>query len=233
MALIHHQFESIHPFYDGNGRTGRILNDLVLIQAGLLDIPTGNPLHVAVARAASPDGPYPGTQFGIAPVDSDAVAMASHDLDVDEITVAALLHEAAEIICWCFAPTLTEAVYDMQRTDRNLRSVAAQRQVFKVSAHDLQLSLVRQWHLPELLVSMMDSHQINNPRVATVKLANNLARHTAQGWDNAAIPDDLAETAKLLGISEESLLDRLRRMMDNPPPPPAIRDRPVSLKQLL
>ena len=53
--------------------------------SGLLDIPTGNPLHVAVARAASPDGPYPGTQFGIAPVDSDAVAMASHDLDVDGV----------------------------------------------------------------------------------------------------------------------------------------------------
>jgi Fic family protein len=39
MALIHHQFESIHPFYDGNGRTGRILNVLYLLQQGLLDIP--------------------------------------------------------------------------------------------------------------------------------------------------------------------------------------------------
>ena len=36
MAIIHHQFESIHPFYDGNGRTGRILNVLYLVQtAGL------------------------------------------------------------------------------------------------------------------------------------------------------------------------------------------------------
>lgn len=39
MALIHHQFESIHPFYDGNGRTGRILNVLYLVREGLLDIP--------------------------------------------------------------------------------------------------------------------------------------------------------------------------------------------------
>ncbi|MCT8554542.1 Fic family protein [Glaesserella parasuis] len=39
MALIHHQFESIHPFYDGNGRTGRIINILYLIQQGLLDTP--------------------------------------------------------------------------------------------------------------------------------------------------------------------------------------------------
>lgn len=39
MAIIHHQFESIHPFGDGNGRTGRILNILYLVQAGMLDIP--------------------------------------------------------------------------------------------------------------------------------------------------------------------------------------------------
>ena len=39
MALIHHQFESIHPFYDGNGRTGRILNVLYLVKEGLLDLP--------------------------------------------------------------------------------------------------------------------------------------------------------------------------------------------------
>lgn len=39
MPIIHYQFESIHPFYDGNGRTGRILNILFLVQQGLLDIP--------------------------------------------------------------------------------------------------------------------------------------------------------------------------------------------------
>jgi Fic family protein len=39
MALIHHQFESIHPFYDGNGRTGRIINVLYLVKQGLLEIP--------------------------------------------------------------------------------------------------------------------------------------------------------------------------------------------------
>lgn len=39
MAIIHHQFESIHPFYDGNGRTGRILNILYLVAKDLLNLP--------------------------------------------------------------------------------------------------------------------------------------------------------------------------------------------------
>ncbi len=39
MSIIHYQFESIHPFYDGNGRTGRIINILYLVQQQLLDIP--------------------------------------------------------------------------------------------------------------------------------------------------------------------------------------------------
>ena len=39
MAIAHHQFESIHPFYDGNGRTGRILNLLMLQREGLMNLP--------------------------------------------------------------------------------------------------------------------------------------------------------------------------------------------------
>ena len=39
MAVLHYQFEAIHPFYDGNGRTGRIVNVLYLLLKGLLDLP--------------------------------------------------------------------------------------------------------------------------------------------------------------------------------------------------
>jgi len=39
LAVAHYQFESIHPFYDGNGRTGRIINILYLVLIGLLDSP--------------------------------------------------------------------------------------------------------------------------------------------------------------------------------------------------
>ncbi len=136
-------------------------------------------------------------------------AILRHDLDVDEITVAALLSEVTDILCWSFAPALTQQVYEKQHLDRNLRSSVAQRAVFNFSARELQLALVRHWHLPELLVSMMDDRQISNARVRTVQLATSLARHTAQGWDNPAIPDDLSAIEKLLHIGRDNLLNRL------------------------
>jgi Fic family protein len=39
LAIIHYQFEAVHPFSDGNGRTGRIINSLYLVSKGLLDLP--------------------------------------------------------------------------------------------------------------------------------------------------------------------------------------------------
>ncbi|MEJ0099574.1 MAG: Fic family protein [Pseudomonadota bacterium] len=50
MALIHHQFESIHPFHDGNGRTGRIINVLYLVKEKLLESPV---LHLSRAIVRS------------------------------------------------------------------------------------------------------------------------------------------------------------------------------------
>lgn len=50
---------------------------------GVLDVPVANPLYVTINRAATPDGPYTGTQLGIAPADTDGVLMNAYDLDVD------------------------------------------------------------------------------------------------------------------------------------------------------
>jgi HD-like signal output (HDOD) protein len=136
-------------------------------------------------------------------------AVVRHDLDVDEITVAALLVEASEIVCWTFAPTLTERVYALQHADRSLRSVVAQRAVFSATAQELQQALVRAWQLPELLVALMDPGQVDNPRVRNVLLATDFARHLAHGWDDAALPDDLATIEQLIRLNREQLLLRL------------------------
>jgi HD-like signal output (HDOD) protein len=136
-------------------------------------------------------------------------AILRHDLDVEEITVAALLGEATEIVCWLFAPDLTQRVYELQRADRSLRGAAAQARVFGASAHDIQLALVRAWHLPRLLIALLDDRELANPRVRNITLAADLARHSTRGWDNPALPDDLMAAEDLLHIGRRQLLQRL------------------------
>jgi HD-like signal output (HDOD) protein len=136
-------------------------------------------------------------------------AMIRHDLDVDEVTVAALLHDAAEILCGCFAPDLVQQVILHMQEIPGLRSVKAQTDVFGFSAHDIQLSLAKAWHLPELLITLMNDDEAQNQRVQNVVLANNLARHSAKGWQDPALPDDFHAVAKLLRMAPEQLLKRL------------------------
>ncbi len=144
-------------------------------------------------------------------------AIARHDIDVDEITVAALLHESVEIVCWCFAPTLVQAVYAQQAANPTLHTHVAQRQVFGFSADDLQLELARAWEMPALLVDLLDTENApDNPRVQTVRLASNFARHlSTRGWDNPAIPSDLIAIRNLLHLSREQLLHRVGVPMEH------------------
>lgn len=144
-------------------------------------------------------------------------AVLRHDLDVEEITVAALLHDTAEILLWCFAPALMLAIRARQAETPGLRSATAQEAVLGIRIGDLQLALARAWRLPELLQTLMDDGHAEHPRVRNVIQAVNLARHAANGWNDPAIPDDLCEIGKLLGISAASLLERLRRIADIPP----------------
>jgi HD-like signal output (HDOD) protein len=162
--------------------------------------------------------PYPKALLGLLKVMSRARhasrwardwALIRHDLDVDEITVATLLYDVAEILMWCFAPTLALQVKDMQAKDRTLRSVTAQQMVYKLTLPNLQLELARVWHLPELLATLMDRKNADNPRVRNVTLAVDLARHSANGWDDAALPDDYTAIEDLLHISHESLMQKL------------------------
>ena len=137
-------------------------------------------------------------------------AILRHDLDVDEVTVAALLHEAAEIMCWTFAPALTLQVLERQRADPCKRSTDAQREVFGCTAQEIQTGLIRAWNLPELLITLMDESHADNPRVRNVRLAADFARHVASGWDNAALPDDIAAIGDLVRLNREQLIVRLQ-----------------------
>jgi len=151
-------------------------------------------------------------------------AYARHDLNMEEVALAALLHDLAEILLWCFAPRLAMQVRALQQADRALRSSAAQEQVLGIRLFDLQLELCRTWHLPELLKTLMDDEHADRPRVQNVVLAVNLARHSANGWDDAALPDDYAAIEQLLHINRETLLHRLEVPPEFLPPPAPAED---------
>lgn len=136
-------------------------------------------------------------------------AIYRHDLDVDEVIVATLLYDFAEIMMWCFAPGLALQVSDRQKTDRTLRSVAVQTEVFGVPLYQIKQALAQTWHLPQLLMTLMDPQSAEHPRVRNVKLAVDLARHSANGWDDAALPDDFKAIEDLLHMSHETLMHRL------------------------
>lgn len=131
------------------------------------------------------------------------------DVNVEEVTLAALLHDLAEILLYCFAPQLALHIREMQTLNPQLRSQSAQEQVLGIRLQDIQTALCKAWHLPDLLLKLIDDEHAEQPRVRNVVLAVNLARHLAHGWHDTALPDDLKAIAQLLNLSEEALGQRL------------------------
>ncbi len=141
-----------------------------------------------------------------------ALAFAVHRTDPDAAVIhaAALLHEFAEMLLWCHAPTLALRLQAMQAADPELRSSAAQLSVLNVDLADLQHALAEAWHLPALLVDSTSEAKAGSKTSARiVALAARLARHTARDWENPAIPDDVSEIATLLNLSPQATLHLL------------------------
>jgi HD-like signal output (HDOD) protein len=141
-----------------------------------------------------------------------ALGFAAHRADPDAAVIhsAALLHDFAEMLLWVHAPALALQIAALQEADRHLRSAVAQRQVLGIELRDLEQGLMRRWHLPELLRQITSAKDSREPQVRCVHLAVRLARHTARGWDDAAVPDDLHDIAELLNLSEAHALKLLR-----------------------
>lgn len=145
-----------------------------------------------------------------------ALAFAVHRMDHDAavITQAAQLHDFAEMLLWCHAPALALEIAARQAADPTLRSNVAQREVLNIELADLQQTLMRAWRLPELLIRMSDDKQANNAQVRNVLLAIRLARHSARGWDNPALPDDYADIASLLNLAIEPTIKLVQQLDD-------------------
>ena len=137
-----------------------------------------------------------------------ALGFAVHrtDPDAQVIHSAALLHDFAEMLLWCYPPQLALRIQHAQRVDPSLRSTVAQRAVLNIELGDLEQALMRSWRLPELLRHITDDKRGHDPQVQCVRLAVRLARHTADSWGNPAVPDDLKEISDLLNLNPEHTL---------------------------
>lgn len=145
-------------------------------------------------------------------------AVLRHDLDVEDITVAALLNHSAEILSWCFAPDLCLKVQTLRQQNPQMRTKDAQKEVFGIPAADLQIALAEAWHLPKLLLDLWRGRNSDHPRVRNVALAVDLARHSANGWNDPAIPNDFQAIQELLRINRDHLLQLLSLESDKLPP---------------
>jgi HD-like signal output (HDOD) protein len=104
------------------------------------------------------------------------------------------------MLLWLHAPHLALEIAARQVADPTLRSATAQRALLGVPLADIQQALMQAWRLPELLMRITDDRQESSTQVRNVMLAIRLARHTAQGWDNPAVPDDVRDIAQLLNM---------------------------------
>lgn len=136
-------------------------------------------------------------------------AILRRDMDVDEITLATLLHDVAEMMMWLNAPTMALQFRDLQLSQPNRRSALIQEEVYGIPLNTLKLALAEAWRLPALVVQLLDDRQAENPRVRNVKLAVDLARHAAKGWKDPALPDDFKGIRDLIHVNQDSLLRHL------------------------
>lgn len=133
-------------------------------------------------------------------------AVYLHDMHFEEVRVAALLHDIAEMLMWCFSPEDMLRIRDIQLHNKALRSRDVQQQVLGFTLAELQKELATQWGLPALLLTLMEDVSAKHPRVQNVTLAVNLARHSANGWDDAALPDDYRDIGELLHLPPEQAM---------------------------
>ncbi|MBW8078264.1 MAG: HDOD domain-containing protein [Gallionella sp.] len=137
-------------------------------------------------------------------------AVQLRDLHYEEVRIAALLHDISEILMCCFAPDEMQQIRAIQQNNKALRSQHVQQQVLGFSLAELQKELAIQWGLPQLLLNLMNDASNHQQRERNVTLAINLARHSANGWDDAALPDDYKDIGELLHITAQEAMEQIR-----------------------
>jgi HD-like signal output (HDOD) protein len=202
-------------------RSARMVTDTETVTASLLMMGLSNFFRTFGGQETveSRLAPVPGAVEGIGRVLRRAhraarfaigFAMHRQDTDAEVIYEAALLHDFAEALVWCHAPTLALEIRRRQLATPGLRSTQVQREVLNVELGDLEQALMKAWRLPELLQHLTNDHLSTVPRVRNVLLATALARHSQDGWENPALPDDIDALGGLLNLSPSAAWSLVR-----------------------
>jgi HD-like signal output (HDOD) protein len=136
-------------------------------------------------------------------------ALLRQNVSFDEIAMAALLHDLVEILMWCFAPNLAIRAKERLASEPGRRSSQIQLEVFGAPLDEIAVELISHWGLPPLLCSLLKPADADVANVRNVVLAVDLARHSANGWNDPALPDDYRAIESLLHIGHSNLLERI------------------------
>jgi HD-like signal output (HDOD) protein len=210
--------------YAATHRHARLLTDAETVTAALVMMGIG-PFFRAFGEQPSIEQALAGAPDAMAGLNNRlqhasraarfALGFAVHRTDPDAAVIheAALLHGFAEVLMWCHAPTAALRIRELQTQEITLCSHDAERAVLGIELAQLTQSLAGQWRLPLLLTQLSNDAHAEQLQVRTVALAVRLAQHTAQGWDHPAVPEDIAEIAELLCLSQGPAA-RLARELD-------------------
>ena len=141
-----------------------------------------------------------------------ALAVMRKDPDAEVIHEAALMHDFVEMLLWCHAPELAMQVEDLIDADPARDRSRAERTALNIELCDLEQTLVREWHLPELLVRVTNDRASADSQARTVQLASRIARHLRHGWESSAVQADLEAAADLLGLTPDAIRERLQKL---------------------
>jgi HD-like signal output (HDOD) protein len=118
-----------------------------------------------------------------------AWAIYRADVSPDEVTLAALLSDAGELLMWHFAPELPQKAEDELASGRATRTLKAQQQALGFTFKQLTLALAQAWELPTLIGMLIRG--TDTPRANIARLAIDTARHIITDPHNPALPSDL------------------------------------------
>ena len=146
-----------------------------------------------------------------------SLGFAVHRMDHDAAVLheAALLHDFVEMLLWVHAPALALDMAQRQRHKPQMRSQQVQRELLNVTLAELEQALMKRWRLPELLISITCDEVSPSPQVRNVQLAIRVSRHSALGWDNPALPDDVDEVGALLNLRPAAVWQLLHEIDDS------------------